>query len=329
MNNNRILVVDDEELILDIIDNLLGGTYNITLCTCIAEAKKELLNDSFATAILDINLKDKMTGIDFMKYIKANHTRTEVIIMTGFAQVQTSIDAFRFGAIDYLIKPFSSTELSTAVSKAFERRWLQFETTNLQETIQLLAETAKQRDPYTTIHQERVAGLVMLIGKELMLTEKDLKRLKFACLIHDIGKIYIPTDILNKPGKLNKAEMELIRMHPATGHTIVSKIKSAQDIAEIVLQHHELIDGSGYPNGIKGDELTRGARILVVADVIEAVASHRPYRPALGLPAGMKIIEKGKGIIYDSDVVNACINLCNKHGNNLISPSPEQFEEIV
>ncbi|MGB3915621.1 MAG: HD-GYP domain-containing protein, partial [Dethiobacteria bacterium] len=145
------------------------------------------------------------------------------------------------------------------------------------------------------------------IAREISLPEDCIQGIWVASLIHDIGKIRVPSDILSKPGRITKAEFELIKEHPQTGYEVLSKIDFPWPVAEIVLQHHERMDGSGYPQGLKGDEILLASRIIGVADVVEAMTYHRPYREALGLDAALEEIKKNKGILYDPEVVDACI----------------------
>ena len=182
------------------------------------------------------------------------------------------------------------------------------------QTVEAIALTVEMRDPYTAGHMSRVAELCVAIGREMGLSEKKLEGLRFGGTIHDLGKIYIPGEILNRPGKLTDAELDLIKSHPQVGYNIVKGIEFPWPIAEMVLQHHEKLDGSGYPAGLKGDEIILEAQILAVADVIEAVSSHRPYRPALSIEAGLDIVSKGKGKHYNVEVVDVATKLIQKDG---------------
>lgn len=181
----------------------------------------------------------------------------------------------------------------------------------LVQTIEAIALTVEKRDPYTAGHQQRVADLAVAIANELGLDEQRIHGIRLGGIIHDIGKIYIPAEILNRPGRLSSAELELIKSHPEVGHDIISTVKFPWPVREMVLQHHERMDGSGYPHGIKGSEITLEARILAVADVVEAMVSHRPYRPGLGLGPALKEIKRGRGTAYDEAVVDACLKVFN------------------
>jgi len=175
--------------------------------------------------------------------------------------------------------------------------------------IQAMSVTVEQRDPYTAGHQKRATNLAVSIATEMGLSEDRIKGIEMAGLIHDIGKISIPVGILSKPGRLNSAEFELIRRHPVVAYEILREIDFPWPVDTIVLQHHERVNGSGYPLGISGDETFLEARILAVADVVETVASHRPYRPGLGLDMALSEIKENRGTLFDPVPVDACLML--------------------
>lgn len=185
------------------------------------------------------------------------------------------------------------------------RRW----EASLESTIGAIASTVDMRDPYTAGHQQRVARLAAAIARGLGLPEDQIRGLYLAGVIHDVGKVVTPAEILNKPGKLSSLEFQLIQAHAQAGYDIIKGVNFLWPIAEMVRQHHERLDGSGYPRGLKGEEILREARILAVADVVEAMMSHRPYRPALGLGPALAEIEKGRGRVYDAAAVDACLKL--------------------
>ena len=180
--------------------------------------------------------------------------------------------------------------------------------------IQVISATVETRDPYTAGHQRRTANLARAIAVEIGLAEDQRDGLLMAGTIHDLGKISIPAEILSKPTKLSEIEYQLIQGHPQIGYDILKEVEFPWPVAEVVLQHHERMNGSGYPQGLKGEDISLEARILMVADVVEAIASHRPYRPALGIGAALEEIEKNKGILYDTRVVEACLGLFREKG---------------
>lgn len=178
--------------------------------------------------------------------------------------------------------------------------------------IEAMSVALEQRDPYTAGHQARVAVLAVTIARELGWATERIEGLRLGALIHDIGKIAVPAEILSRPGKLTVAEMTIIRTHPAVGYDILKNVSFPWPIQEMVLQHHERLDGSGYPAGLRGDAIIEEAKVLCVADVVEAIASHRPYRPTLGIEAGMEEIERGKGTLYEPAIADACLNVLRR-----------------
>jgi len=183
-------------------------------------------------------------------------------------------------------------------------------------TIQVLSTISEKRDPYTAGHQTRVADLTRAIAQDMGLPPERVEGLRLAGTIHDIGKVSIPAEILSKPARLTKIEFDMVKSHSQVGHDILRDVDFAWPLAGMVLQHHERMDGSGYPLGLKGEAILLEARILAVADVVEAMASHRPYRPALGIEAALDEIEKNSGILYDPGVVSACLGLFREKGFN-------------
>ena len=187
-----------------------------------------------------------------------------------------------------------------------EERYYSDTSVPLLETIETLSRAQETTDPYTVSHNCNVADIAKSVALEMKLGEGPAQGVYLGALVHDIGKLGVPSSILNKPGRLAQAEMNLIRMHPETGFSIVKDLVFPWPVHEIILQHHERLDGSGYPRGLKGEEISLAAQIVAVADVAEAMSSHRPYRPALGVDAALAEIRKGCGTLYNSEAVKAC-----------------------
>jgi len=180
--------------------------------------------------------------------------------------------------------------------------------------IQAMALTVETRDPYTPGHQRRAANLARAIGKEMSLSKEQIEGIHMAGAIHDIGKILLPGEVLNKPGRLTEMEMSLIKTHPQVGYEMFKTIEFPWPVPQIMLQHHERVDGSGYPSGLSGEEILLETRILAVADVVEAMSSHRPYQPALGIDKALEAISRNRGVLYDRNVVDACLRLFTEKG---------------
>ena len=201
---------------------------------------------------------------------------------------------------------------------------LQLSLDNLKEvmdgTIRAMALAVEMRDPYTSGHQHRVAELAQAIAEEINLPAKAVEGVYMAASIHDIGKISLPAEILSKPGKLTEIELKMIQMHSKVGYDVLKGIDFPWPIAQIVLQHHERMDGCGYPHGLGGNEILIESRIVGTADVVETMASHRPYRPAMGLDKALGEVSGNKGKLYDEQVVNACLKLFNEKGFQFSEP---------
>ena len=282
-----------------------------------------------ACNVFDYTQEDFDSGLNFLQMIApADHER-------AMENVQKVLSGGRLGGIEYVAQtkngsPFPVIVYSSPIipdNKTGGLRGILIDITERKQTekkleqsyeklqgafygtINALAATSEWRDPYTAGHQKRVAQLACAIAEELNLPEEQIKNIQLSAIIHDIGKINIPAEILSKPGRLSNTEFKLIETHPQVGYDILQGIEFPWPIANTVLQHHERMNGSGYPNGLSGEEIGLEARILGVADVVEAMSSHRPYRPALGIDKALEEIVQNKGILYDPDVVDVCLKI--------------------
>lgn len=323
----NILVVDDEEPIRRMLNRALSGEYSCTLAADGAEARKYLDAQPFDLVLCDVNMPGE-SGIDLARHIASAYEDTAVIILTGVDDPKTADAAAEAGTYGYIIKPFNANELIINIRNALRRRKL--EITNrmyrqdleqmveertvklqgaLEGIIQAMARTVESRDPYTAGHQKRVADLAVAIAIEMNIPKDQIKGIRMGGMIHDLGKISVPAEILSKPSRLTEIEFALIKTHPRVGYDIIADIEFPWPIAQMVLQHHEKMNGSGYPQGLSGKDILLEARILCVADVVEAMSSHRPYRPALGIEKALEEISKNKGAFYDPEVVDALFRL--------------------
>jgi putative two-component system response regulator len=275
----------------------------------------------------DLILSDySMPGFDGMsalKLLQEHSPETPFIIVTGSVSEDVAAESMKAGAWDYIIKEHIR-RLGPAVINALEKKQTLITKRKAEEereaaylaldralngTIKAMSKIVEMRDPYTSGHQTRVADLSAAIAGELGLPEANIRYLHIAALIHDIGKIYIPSDILSKPGKLRDIEWELVKIHAQGSYDILKNIEFPWPVDQIAWQHHERLDGSGYPRGLSGDQILQEAKILAVADVVEAMSSHRPYRAALGIEKALDEITQNRGVLYDPDVVDACLKL--------------------
>jgi putative two-component system response regulator len=321
-----IMVVDDEDLIRDMI--LQGVKQAGYRCISAGNGDEALIlmeKNSVDIVITDINMPG-MNGIELTQKIRENFD-SDIIIMTGFVKDFSYENVILQGASDFIQKPVTLAELDLRLQRVLMERTI-FAERNKAEgknkqalqklrktitgTIYAMAMTIEIRDPYTAGHQRRVANLSRAIGKELCLSPDQIEGLGMAGVIHDLGKISIPSEILSKPGNLSRLEYEIMKTHPQVGYDILKSIEFPWPLAEITAQHHERLDGSGYPFGLKENEIIFEAKILSVADVVEAMASRRPYRPAEGINYALDEISKKRGIAYDPQVVDVCLYLFNK-----------------
>lgn len=231
----------------------------------------------------------------------------------GALVVQNYHDPASYTKKDLEILEFVSEQVATAIERKKADDEVKKSIQRLKKTstsiIFTMAKILELRDPYTAGHQQRVARLACAIAREMGLSEEQVDGIFMAALVHDIGKIYVPAEILNRPAKLNETEMDLVKTHPSIGYDIVKTIDFSQPVGRIVMQHHERIDGSGYPNSVLGRDIMLEARILAVADVVEAMASHRPYRPAFSIDEALTEISGYRETLYDGGVVDACLKI--------------------
>lgn len=334
MNNEKehdqphILVVDDEETLRYLIrEGVERSGYGCSVASDGIEALRILEEKDVDVVISDIMMPG-MDGIELAKRIKEEHD-ADVILITGFIDEYSYDKVIEIGVSDFLEKPIGIEELILRLRRVLRERTnirernraeedlrdsLKKLRTAMESIVEALVLALEKKDPYTSGHQKRVATFASAIAEEMGLSQNQIDGVRMAAMIHDIGKNAIPGQILSKPAKLAKLEMEMIKEHPQLGYDILKGIEFPWPVAQMVLQHHERIDGSGYPQGLLGDEIYLGAKILSVADVVEAMASHRPYRAALGLDRAVEEISKNSGILYDPDVVDAGLRLLREKG---------------
>ncbi len=234
-------------------------------------------------------------------------------VLTIFSTQADAFDATEVGLMEELAADMAYGLAALHTAQERDRYIQRFELA-LQSTVTTMARTLEMRDPYTAGHQQRVATLAVVIAREMGLDASRIEGLKFGGMIHDIGKIGVPAEILAKPGRLTPIEYLLIQQHPVAGSQLVADVDFPWPMASMIAQHHERMDGSGYPAGLKGDEILLEARILAIADVVEAMSSHRPYRASLGIEAALAEIEQGSGRLYDAEAAAACLKWVRDNG---------------
>lgn len=328
--NDRILLVDDDPNLLKSITRQLGGSFHLDTAASAAEALGKIeQNGAYALLVTDLQMPG-MDGIALLEEVWRMWPDTVTMMLTGHADRDKVIQAINEGHLfRFLEKPCTSQLLAKAFTDGLEqhrRVWAARELHGAQRlkesyknVIVGFGQIVEIRDPYTAGHQRRVAALATRLAGDLGLGSETVEAVQLASLIHDIGKIYVPAEFLNRPGRLRDIEFDVIKMHPRVGYDILKPLDVDLPISEFVYQHHERLDGSGYPRGLVGDDIHPEARIMAVADVVEAMGSHRPYRPALGLDAALAEITRGRGAIYDPVVVDACLALFAQGGEDLLA----------
>jgi putative two-component system response regulator len=319
----RILIVEDEVIIArDIAETLVANGYKVcgTAMTSDDAIEKAVALEP-DLVLIDIVLNHGEDGIQTATAIR-KRIDIPIVYLTAYTNKEILERAKLTQPDGYLIKPFEDRELQTTIEIALYKHSTEKKLREsvcelksaLEATVNALATTVEMRDPYTAGHQRRVAQLACTIAGELGLARDKIEAIRIAATIHDVGKIHVPAEILGKPAKLTDAEFEIVQSHSQIGYDILKNIKFPWPVAQIVLQHHERLNGSGYPKGLDDDNILQEAQILAVADVTEAMLSHRPYRSAHDLKETLDEISQNKGKLFDPSTVNACIRLFKEKG---------------
>jgi len=352
MHNNSkrplVLIVDDNPTNIDLLVNTLKADCRLGIAKNGPKALAYVGEQLPDLILLDIMMPD-MNGYEVCTRLKKDPRTRDipVIFITALVEPAHKTRGFEVGAVDYITKPFHAGEVRARVKThlALKRMNEELNAQNivlekkvaektaeleemLQGTIRAMALTSEVRDPYTAGHQQRVAELACAIARKIGFSKDRIRAIHFAGLLHDIGKIRVPVSILNRPGKLLDAEFDLIRVHSQTGYDILKHIHSPWPLAEIVLQHHERLDGSGYPLGLKEDAILPEAKIIAVADSMEAESSFRPYRPALGIDHALAELISKRGVLFDPHAVDACVALFKEENFQFVAGRPTILENL-
>lgn len=331
----RILLVEDDSADAQIFsryaaDSALYGV-QVDHVTTSEQALGLVSEERYDLVFLDLSLGETDSGLETLRRIGVARPDLPVIILTGSGDEQAAVETMKSGAADYLLKDdFSSDALERSIRYVLEHHRSVMERKKAEEelrqtltklrqalgaTIRGMALTAEVRDPYTAGHQRAVADLARTIGTAMGLSPEEIDGIRMAGVIHDLGKVHVPAEILSKPGPLSELEYSLVKTHCEVAYDILKTIEFPWPVAEIVYEHHERMDGSGYPRGLSGDEILMEARVIAVADVVEAMLSQRPYRPPRGLDATVRHISEKKGILYDPGVVDLCLKVMLEEGS--------------
>ena len=332
----RILVVDDEEAIREILTAMLTAAgYACQQAGSGLEALAILTSgEEFELMLSDLMMAD-LDGIGLLERTKEKYPDMPVVMVTAVHDISVALTAIRNGAYDYQLKPFEREHLLNTVSRALENRRLKMENRNYQLnleslvkarteqlqatvrelersydiTLEVLVDALDYKDHETQGHSQRVTAYTMAIANRMGIPKEQIEIIARGALLHDSGKMAIPDSILNKPGKLTPSEVDIMKEHCYLGYKLVQKIPVLREAAEIVYSHQERFDGTGYPQGLKGEEIPLGARIFSVADTLDAITSDRVYRPAQSLAAARAEIDRCAGTQFDPEVVAAFLEM--------------------
>jgi putative nucleotidyltransferase with HDIG domain len=351
----RILIVDDEIEITEILADLLSEEYDCSRAASAEDALARLHEGNFQLVISDITMPG-MSGLDMIPHIKEFSPQTVVVMISGMQTVESAIGALRLGAFDYLMKPFDLRQVEAVVKRALEhydlvvakqryenhleelveQRTAELDRTlnslegSYRSTLKALTAALETRDSETHGHSERVVTYSLRLGREYGLNSEQMKALEFGSLLHDIGKIGVPDSILRKPAKLTEEEWVRMREHPLHGQQILRGIEFLQGASRVVAQHHEKWDGTGYPLGLRAEEIDINARIFAVADAFDAITSDRVYRRGKPYEAAAQELDDWAGRQFDPKVVEAFHRVPKEdwevlHRQSLM-PKPDQFD---
>jgi putative nucleotidyltransferase with HDIG domain len=335
LSETKILVVDDEEAIRDVVCTLLEAQGYDCFSLGNGLLAQRYLQENAVDLVLSDMVMPEMDGLSLLRWLRKGYPDIPVIMVTAIYDLSTALDAIRQGAYDYILKPFEKDQLYLGVRRALEHRRLVMENRNYQRNLeQLVGERTAQlrgalhqleqsyddtlealggaldlRDAETEGHCKRVTAFTIAIAKEMKVDSRALPQIARAAFLHDIGKMAIPDQILRKPGPLTPEEREVMRSHCEIGYNMVTRIPFLREAAEIVLSHQEFFDGTGYPRKLSGEQIPMGARIFAVADALDAMISDRPYRKALPISHARQEIERCSGTQFDPEVVKVFMEM--------------------
>lgn len=300
----RILVIDDEQSIIGQFERMLTDEgYKVYQAKSGEEAEKIIISEPLNIVITDVNLPD-IENKEWIKKIRQANKYAFIVVTADYADIAAATQSLKLGANDYIGKPFDPRDTILTLRALVEKQKLKADNIQLLETIKSLALALEARDPYTLGHSEQVTAYSVAIAERMKLSREEIERIREAGLLHDIGKIGITDAILLKPDRLTAEEYDKIKEHPEIGKRILAPVRSLADKIPFIYYHHERYDGKGYPEGLKGEKIPLGARIIAVADTFQAMTSDRPYRKALSRQIAIDELNHNKGTQFDPKIVD-------------------------
>lgn len=309
----RVLVVDDETNIRESLKAFLTFKGYLVQDHGDGEGALEAFRSSPCPLVLTDLMMPGLTGEELLLEIKKIDPTAEVVVMTGHGTIDSAVSTIRAGAYDYIVKPFKMEALLRALEKAKRHRDLIRENRRLQENslnvLRTMVNVLEHRDAYTAGHSQRVTEITLAVAAGIGLRGEEIKTLRLAGLIHDLGKIGIDDHILRKPGRLDEEEYGIIKTHPEKGVQMIEPLDFLKDTIPIILHHHERYNGSGYPSGLQGEEIPLGARIITVADTFDAMTSSRAYRRARSTREAIDELTRCRGSQFDTEIVDIFLDI--------------------
>ncbi|OIQ50234.1 Cyclic di-GMP phosphodiesterase response regulator RpfG [Pseudodesulfovibrio hydrargyri] len=321
--NVPVLMVDDEPKVLDAHRRTLRAHFDLHTAQGGTSALEVMeAQGPFTVVVSDFKMPD-LDGITLLAEVADRHPDTVRMILTGYADMDTAIRAVNTGAIfRFLTKPSDPDDLVMAISAGIEHAEMARAAKELEivrrlkdgfeQTLRAFTRLVEFRDPYTSGHMDRTADIAVMIAERMGMAEDDIAGLRLGAMVHDIGKVAVPSHILNKQGELTDAEFSIIKAHAEVGAEIFKGLGVEWPIARMIREHHERLDGSGYPEGLSGDELLLQSKILCVSDIIDAIITHRPYRHGLGKSEAVGYLLEGRGRLFDAQVVDIALALMDE-----------------
>lgn len=325
-DHSTILVVDDEESVCVTLRELLKQEFSVLIANSAKSALDLVRGNSHGQDCkIDLVLTDicmaKMDGIEFLRRLKEQNPQVEVIMITGHPSTETTLAALKLGATDYIVKPFKTSEVLDSIHRAMKKCKDYLRVKKMIEDLQVAIQknhsattdalilTIDAKDHYTKDHCARVADYMVLLAQRIGLDAQQQELLKKVALLHDIGKIGVREEVLNKPGRLTSEEWEEIKHHSFIGYQIIQPIEFLGAAREILLYHQERFDGKGYPGGLKREEIPLGARMMAIVDSFDAMVTDRPYRKALSRREALARLEEGSGSQFDPELVKIFVDM--------------------
>lgn len=351
-NSENILVVDDEEAIREVVSTMLQAQGFHCIAVSNGKAALEQIQKRPPDLVLSDMVMPEMDGLRLLEWMREHDPDVPVIMVTAMHDISTALEAIRRGAYDYILKPFEKDQLFLGVRRALQHRRLILENRNYQknleelvqertaqlrgaltqleqsydDTLEALGSALDLKDAETEGHCQRVTAFTISIAKSMNVPLRTLPSIARAAFLHDIGKMAIPDSILRKPGPLTDEEKQVMRRHCEIGYNMLTRIPFLRDSAEIVLAHQEFFDGTGYPRGLRGEQIPLGARIFAVADALDAMISDRPYRRALSIAYAREEIKRCSGTQFDPEVVRVFLAIPEDHWLELRENLGSPFE---